>query len=388
MAQVRALEQSAAASSAVQVWQPRDVELLIAQYPEDRFNALFPRKVMSQVNPMLAPVMETVVLNPDPQNGGDVYRSDDLKQGHVALTKVALRRLMALAGVSVVDSRRMDDGSDPWYVLWQVTVEMFVPGRTRPDRAIGSKEIRLSGDSVKGWSTARLAKAREHMIRMAESKAANAAIRDLLTLRSSYSAAELSRPFAVLRWEPNMNHPAVAERFLDNLLPATTAVYGAPPEDIAQLPVGDAGYELAPHVQDDDITEGRYVEVRTNGHATVDTTTGEVVAERGAEPDWGLDGGLDFGEPGPVSLADRLAATADGFAATGPLTDAQKGLLRPLLGPLGNAPVQAGIRAAFGLPGLGQLQERHGAAIIGESERMGADAFREAWRAMAAGGAA
>ncbi len=63
-------------------------------------------------------------------------------------------------------------------------------------------------------------------------------------------------------------------------------------------------------------------------------------------------------------------------------------LLRPLLGPLGNAPVQAGITAAFGLPGLGQLQERHGAAIIAEAERMGADAFREAWRAMAAGGAA
>lgn len=368
------------ASSGIQVWQPRDVEVLIASYPEDRFNALFPRKVMSQVNPMLAPVMETVVLNPDPQNGGDVYRSDDLKQGHVALTKVALRRLMALAGVSVVESRRMDDGSDPWYVLWQVAVEMFVPGRSRPDRAIGSKEIRLSGDAVKGWSPARLGKAREHMIRMAESKACNAAIRDLLTLRSSYSLAELQKPFAVLRWEPNMQHPAVAERFLDNLLPATTALYGEPADQVAQLPAGEPGYELAPHVPEDDITEGRFTEVRTNGHATVDTTTGEVVAERAAEPDWGLEG-LDTEPP----LADRLHAIAESFAATGPLTEAQKGLLRPLLGPLGNDAVQAGIQRAFELPGLGQLQERHGAAVLGEAQRLGADPFRAAWREMVAG---
>jgi hypothetical protein len=367
----------------LQVWQPQDVEKLISDYPEERFIALFPRKVMSQVNPMLAPVIETVVLNPDHVNGGDVYESQDLKQGHVALTKVALRRLMSLAGLSMVDSRRMDDGSEPMYVLWQVTVEMHVPGRPRPERAIGTKEIRLSGDAVKGWSPARLGKAREHMIRMAEAKACNAAVRDLLTLKQQYSRAEIAKPFVVMRWEPNMAHPAVAERFLDNLLPATTSAYG-PGADQAtqasQLEAGAVAFELAAKVPDEDaaVVDGQFVEVRTNGHATVDRTTGEVVGERAAdEPDW-------FGDAQPT-LVDRLRAEAsarteaDGLATPAEI-DKLNGLMRPVRKGFGRT-----VGHVFGSAPSSIRDVRQGQvqAILAVAAAMGDDPFRAEWAALA-----
>lgn len=375
----------------VQTWTPQAVESLIGQYPEERFIALFPRTVLSQVNPMLSPVIETVILNPDPENGGDVYRSNDLKEGHVALTKVALRRVMSLAGVSMVDSRRMDDGSDPYYVLWQVTVERQVPGRPRPERAIGTKEIRLGPDQTKGWTPARTAKAREHMIRMAEAKACNAALRDLLTLKQQYPIREIAKPFVVMRWEPNMNHPAVAERFLDNLLPASAAAYG-PQDQAPQLTTGDEpAFELAPKVADEDgEVEGQFVEVRTNGHATVERSTGEVVTSRPA-PDFGVDdaGFLDFGAGAstePPTLQVRLAALVDGSTETAALsTDAPTiGKLQALLRPLGNDAVQQGVQRAFGVKGLAGLEVRHGKAILAVADTLGDEPLRQQWRDMIA----
>lgn len=368
-------------TTALETWTPNAVQQLMDTYPSRSYNRLFPIDVISQVNPMLAPKVEIVRLNPDP-NAGEIYHSDDMKAGHYAPTKVALRRLSDLAGLSVIASRRMDDGADPWYVLWQVELELTVPGR-RPRRAIGSKEIRLSGDSVKGWSPARLGKAREHMVRMAESKATNAAIRDLLTLRSSYTQAELSLPFAVFSWQPNMAHPQVAERFLDNLLPATTAAFGPDPK---ALPAGDQDVEIAPRRPDDDedphTTEGEYREVRTNGHATVHVATGEIVKETpaaAAEPDW-------FGEPVGTtpSLIDRLRAYAEEAPENGDHDELMDALREGFAGIPKDPNPNLVIVAAFAVAALPQITARHAAAIVRLGNEIGWDRLREQWSEAAA----
>lgn len=360
--------------TAVEVWTPAAVDQAMSEYEPEKFNRLFVRNAVSQVNPFLAPRFEVVQLNPD-VNGPDVYRSDDIKQGHVALTKVALRKIADLAGLTTLWSRRDDDGKDPAYVLWQVALLLRVPGR--PDRqAIGSHEIRLAGDAVKGWSPARLAKARQHMVRMAESKATNAAIRDLLTLGSSYPQAVVQRPWVVMRWEANMANPQVAERFLDNLLPATTAAYGPDQPQLAAGPV-----EIAPHQPDDDEpTDAQYVEVETNGHATVDKDTGEIVSERPAadEPDWF--GAADEETAGP-SLVDRLKAAGKANKGSGPSTPEQRAALRELTRGLTLEQVLAVLRLGLGFKGdqLKTITTGQAAAIIAVGEDLGGEELRRQW---------
>lgn len=355
---------------------PEGTEWNMDAFPTDQFNRLIPTQTIRMPSDLVVPVVQVVQLNPDTRNGGDVYTSRDLGDGKAALTRVGLRKVATAAAIAIVDVRRTDDGSNPGVCEVTVRAEMTLPtGQRIP--AIGTKRIVMDDQS---WaSPAQRNRFQSALMEHVAARAENRAIRALLSLRGSYPLEELRKPFAVVTFAPNMNHPEVRAAAIAALTGGIAAAYGPRQAAAPELAAPPVPLQLA--AGEDDESEGTYVEVRTNGHARVDTSTGEIVAERAAEPDWGLDGLDDVA--GPMDLSERLAAIADGFDAHGPLTEAQKGLLRPLLGPLGNETVQAGIRQAFDLSGLGQLQERHGAAVIAEAERMGVDAFRDAWREMA-----
>ena len=176
-----------------------------------------------------------VAIKPQPADG-EVYESRDRK-GELALTKVGLDRLAAAAGISWVPERsgRVDDRSDPHYCEFAVTgVLRDVDGTTRT--LTGTKAIDLrdgSADAVR-MNAGELARQRQHIVALAESKAKNRAVRSL-GVRQSYRPDELKKPFAVVAVVFSGRSPdPELERLgklalLDRSNAAAGALYGAVP---------------------------------------------------------------------------------------------------------------------------------------------------------------
>jgi len=172
--------------------------------------------------------------------GGDIYKPEQGGDGF-ALSKVALDKLAAAAGISW-DARlceRMDDGSDPHYCHFRAAGWLIdFDGRRRDICANKAVDLRKGSATITGWTDRRLQIAREHILRLAESKAKNAAIRQALTVKSKYTTEELKRPFVVptLVFDPNrFEDPEMRKeaqrRITDRALGMTDRVYGPPPSE-------------------------------------------------------------------------------------------------------------------------------------------------------------
>lgn len=135
-----------------------------------------------------------------------------LTEGKLSHGRAALDMLAATAGIGwdPAGCGRTDDGSEPFVWSWRMTALVkSMDGQIRPitrsktiDLRAGSAETitvksrgRDQDPDIYDWSPARLAKAREHGAAMAESKAANRAIRAALGLSISYSQAQAAAPF-------------------------------------------------------------------------------------------------------------------------------------------------------------------------------------------------
>ena len=367
-------------------WEPKVTDLL-ERFPADQVNLLVPTMSIRQVNPYLVPDIELVKLSMI-DTDGDIYHDSQMKDGHFAPTAKGLSKIRQVAGIDVIDSRRVDEGSDPDIVEWTVVIEMQLPSGQRV-RQPGTKRIDLhqlrqqKDRNGKVWSDARLEKAREHLIANAETKAQNRALRSLLSLQGSMPKAAFSKPFAILRWVPNMNDADVRRRMLDNLVPAVSATYG--PAGGRQLEAPEP-IQLPPVVHEDDddgVTEGAYVRVDVGDRdgpsrvASVDAATGEV----SAEPDW-------FGagsEASPTDLATRLRAVADANpTATGPATKEQREQLQEVLRGVSGPEAGTVLAALWDLGQLAAIQGRHAQAILEVGAAIGHERLVSEWRALAA----
>lgn len=151
--------------------------------------------------------------------GGHIYK----QSGLYALHKPALRQLAELAAVSDVPEhcRRTDDRSDPDYASFVATgrrlgldgTEIIRTGHADQDLRIGSEvrdalEERIALGRVEGATrevrndahkaAKDLRTKRQFVARLAQEKAENAMIRSILSLRQTYTLAELDRPFVAL----------------------------------------------------------------------------------------------------------------------------------------------------------------------------------------------
>jgi hypothetical protein len=212
-------------------------------------------------------------------------------------------------------------------------------------------------------------KQRQFILEHAQTKALNRAIRSILSLHGSMPKAEFAKPFAILRWVPNMSDPDVRRRMLDSLLPATTAAYGPEPEQL-----GPGETIQAPEAPDDDSVEGELVERHSNGGThSVDAQTGEVVAtSEPDEPDW-----FDAVDDGP-SLCDELRRRATTSSLAGPADATQRPALSTLLSPLGGDAVAAVFREAFDLTDRKSISAAQAQAVLGLAGDE-AEAFRRRW---------
>jgi len=230
------------------------------------------------INPDLVPEFHEVsirlVVVDARDEAGEVYKPVGARTpDERALTKVALDRIAAAAGISWDPTRsgRLDDRSDPHYCHFRAVG--FLRDLDGSRRTIsGEKEIDLREGTptiftddparmkhkwvnkqptnqienegyVNGWSAARLAGQREHILSMAESKAKNRAVRSL-GVKQKYDISELQqKPFAVLALvltgrsdDPVMQRRA-QERMLDAAVATSREIYpNAAPTPIAQVP--------------------------------------------------------------------------------------------------------------------------------------------------------
>lgn len=164
------------------------------------------------------------------------------------LSKTALDKIAGAAGVSwdPEKSRRLDDGSDSRYCHYKAV------GRVRDfDGTVrviqGEVEIDAREGSPQG-TKGELEQVRRWILRHAESKAKNRAIRSL-GVRTSYAPEELRKPFVVakVQFTGESDDPEIRKMFAaktaDAFLGSQAALYGGRPQEL-QAPVGSSAPAL------------------------------------------------------------------------------------------------------------------------------------------------
>ena len=195
------------------------VEFNLDAFPTAQYNRLIPTQTIRMPSDLFVPVVQIVQLSVD-EADKDVYSSRDIPNGQKAPTARGLNKLATAGGVSFYDERRTDDGTNPDLIGVTVMASMLLPTGQRIT-APGSKQIDLSAQT---WATpAQRAKYKSFFYEHVATRARNRAIRALLSLKSSYTVAELARPFAVVSYAPNMNHPEVRARIIDAMAPSVTS---------------------------------------------------------------------------------------------------------------------------------------------------------------------
>ena len=154
-----------------------------------------------------------VTLNPDNE---DCYRDPSLmKSDERAISKIGLLKIAQAAGVNWVPNLtvRMDDRRTQHF--WEFrAVGVTIGYDGMPQVLQGTVEIDLRDGSaqINGWSEARVLQARRFGLRLSESKAMEAAIRQL-GLKSKYTVKELAQPFVILRvsYVPDLSDARIRE---------------------------------------------------------------------------------------------------------------------------------------------------------------------------------
>lgn len=342
------------------------VEVNLDNWPAEKFNRLIPVQTIRMPSDFFVPVVQAVTLDPADRDGKspDHYKSSDVPAGHRAPTTRALDKFASAAGVSFHDERRTDDGSDPDVMGVTVTASMLTPTGQRISRQ-GSQLINIRTWFGSQTSDAEKAKFRKQFYAHVATRAKNRAIRGLLSLRASYPDADIRKPFAVVSYAPNMNHPAVQQAFLAAMAPAIDSAFGSDR--------GNPASQLAP---------GQPTELLVSGEAPEAPSPAEVAAQPPAVPDWAQP--APPAEPKP--LAQLMGDSASVSDEVGPATDEQKGELQALIGGLDwSEEIIPVLVASFGDAAARSLTKGQASAILkAASSFQSTDEFVAAWKQAAA----
>ena len=284
---------------------------LVKQGMEGGHNVLVTPAMLQRCPAMFTPAVTAVsVPSTDPRDNW-VYKIPG--GGELGLSKPMLLKLSAASGVTFIPEKsgRLDDCQNPHYCRYRVVGQMVTFDGT-PIEMMGTKEIDLRDESplvrnmhraaqktedyyakqdkrqskkVDAWE--RVWATREHIESMAETKAMLRLIRALLGVKTSYGAAELKKPFLVMKMvfsppdDPEINRMIAAKALgMTDLLydggratgeqPARPALHGASdpavrqgvdsvafPDEAEAPPNEDADLVSAP---DDDGPPGRVID--------------------------------------------------------------------------------------------------------------------------------
>lgn len=251
------------------------------EYPQDKFNLLIPVKTMQELSPLHKLVINEVQIDPSKESK-DTYTQN----GELALTKKALMKLMAAANIQIIDShviptqrcnkcieiarvtRLAPKCSDCSYIddiAVQVTIAVPEPSGTfRMVRA--TKELRMEDERPKYTSDKTFAQFKQFKTEHCESKALNRALREGLMIKSTYTLAELKKPFAVALVMPNMADPDLKKAMIERYANNASALFGT---GVPQLDAGQASMQALP--------ESNMTIIDPDEPDDVDLDTGEVL---------------------------------------------------------------------------------------------------------------
>lgn len=347
------------------------IEWTLDEFPVDRFNRLVPMQSITIPNDLFKPAYQVILADPPAPDGKspDTYTSSDVPGGHRAPTARFLRKVSTAAGITFSNERRLDDGTNPDVLGVTMDASMVLPTGQRVS-APGSQLIDINTWFKRGKDgafehPAEVAKFRKQFYANVQTRAMNRAIRGILAMRSSYPEAELRKPFLVVSYVPNLNHPEIRARVLEAIAPVTAQLYG--PAAAKQLGAGasDVNLDEAP---DEDPAP------------TPTALPGEKLAKAAAveEPDWMQDAPA---EPKPFLEAIRAAAL-EGDDPEALASADEKAALRSIFEPL-RGRIGPGLDAIW--PGqspntisIGQVR-----AITLVHDSLGAEAFAREWTAVA-----
>jgi hypothetical protein len=190
---------------------------ILNQYPTDKYNVLAPQ-TMTQTTPWHQITVSQVKLDPVVSRG-DVYP----QSGRLAPSKIGLLKLADAAGVRFqlpTFQRNPEDGSYEAYIVAEKqdpdgTWRQY-PGSYYWDVTQRLSEIK-DPNSDKGRSEARMIKT--FSMQRAETGAMNRAIRNIIGVQATYTAADLAKPFIVARVSFNpFNDPVIRDAYRQALV--------------------------------------------------------------------------------------------------------------------------------------------------------------------------
>ena len=214
---------------------PETAMVAMKRAEDAKWNVLFPQDGVHFIPELHALSLRVVTINPDPQHR-EVYEPMGSK-GRYALTKHSLDKIASAANVSWQPTQRVDDGRDPHYVEVVATGTYRtldgdyrgISARKAIDLRDGAAELEKMRDKP-----AQVAEYRKHIIRHAEAKARNAALREAFSIKGTYHPEELRRPFIVPklvftgRSEDPEVRKLVATMMAQQAIVGVTQLFGAP----------------------------------------------------------------------------------------------------------------------------------------------------------------
>lgn len=198
------------------------------------------------------PVVETVMLDPDPK-GGDVYiqtkNDDDASKQRYAVTRQGLSKLAVAAAIiwSATETRRTDNRSDRDYVSFQAVGGLKKPDGTYAfmkaeydlDFEVIAEELQATHEAAaKKWKKGPdyvdfcfkrdMIQKRKNKLKLAESGAKDRVIRELLGIKATYPLSQIQKPFVILRItvRPDYSDRDVKRAMLSAAIHSMTGIYG------------------------------------------------------------------------------------------------------------------------------------------------------------------
>jgi hypothetical protein len=368
-----------ATSSALVPVATSSVEVSLDDFPVERFNRVVATQTIRMPSDLLAPAFQVVQAELPGADGKspDIWRDRDIPAGHWALSARMMRKLAGAASVSFYDERRIDDGHDPDILAVGIMATMTLPTGQRIS-APGSMQINIREWFSTGSSAAEIAKFRKRFWGHVATRAMKRALQHLLSLKSSYTEAELLKPFVVATYVPNLNHPEIRKAFVAAMVPTIAQLYG--PSAAAQLPAGDIVLDdTDPDEEPAAAPEPAFV--AATGTSSPDT-------DAGPEPSWF--GTVDapaaaaapVAQPNPLLAVLRAEAASSGMV--GPATAPQLQKLAEIFVArgIGRPATDAGLRIVFGITGRADFTGAQAQALIEASVD---DTFGDLWRELVAG---
>lgn len=283
---------------------------------ESKYIVLAPTTTVEQISPFHRLRVSEVKISAAPADG-DVYEEKNAGSGRYALHARALDKISQAAGImwhptlcGPQEVRRdyvryravglIRDASGQWRILPVGTKEIWAEDEEAEFRRSNAAS-RLAGQALENYVAKQVTYANQHRLAKAETKAKNRVIRAALAIKSTYSAAELQKPFVVphIDFSPDYSDPQIKQVMLLAAARAQADLWGgqvAAMPSVPAIPIGEGEAALA------QITAGAGANRAPQTFADVPADLPADAAEAPAEDD-GDGSGTDIGDDGQLRFA-------------------------------------------------------------------------------------